>query len=142
MHRLTNQLGQINHFPITFKDAFGDNEATCQRSLALLSLLLYADKDILEALEIIVVIPPDRGTRNLNTLLDSKVDRTIRDNDVSSLAESGNNRADGRESLRVKDRCLRPQKFRNIAFQVKVYVCLASELHALDEDDSNPPIVP
>ena len=142
MHQLTNQLGQISHFPITFKNTFGDNEATCQRTLALLSLLLHADKNLLEALEIIVVIPPDGRTRDLDTLLNGKVHRAIRDNDISPLAEGRNNRGDGREPLRVKDRCLRSQKFRNIAFQINVYVYLGCEPHALNGNDSNLPIVP
>lgn len=142
MHQLTNQSGQIDHFPITFEDTFCDNEATCQLTLALLSLLLYASKNVLEALEIIVVKPPNRRARYLDTLLDGKVYRTIRDNDIPSLAESRNDRRNGRESLRVNDRCFRSQEFRNITFQVKVYVCSACEPHAVNAGDSNLPIVP
>lgn len=127
VNHLTYQSGQIDHFPITFEDTFCDNEATCQRTLTLLSLLLYADKNVLEALEIIVVIPPNRRTRYLDTLLDGKVYRAIRDNDITSLAESRNNRGYSRESLGVKDGCLRSQKFRDITFQVKVHVYLACE---------------
>lgn len=127
MNHLTNQPGQIDHFSITFEDTLCDNEATCQRTLTLLSLLLYADKNVLETLEIVVVIPPNRRTRYLDTLLDGKVYRAIRDYDISSLAESRNNGGDGRESLRVKNGRLRSQKFRNITFQVKVCIYLACE---------------
>jgi hypothetical protein len=50
-----------------------------------------------------VVIPLDGASRDLESLLHSKVDRLVRYDDVSSFCECWDDRGDGREGLGVDD---------------------------------------
>jgi hypothetical protein len=88
------------------EDTFSDNETSCQRAFLLASLLLSALENLFEALHIIMIVPTNRASRNLKTFLNSKVDTTVCNDDVPSLAEGGNDRRDGRKRLRISDSSL------------------------------------
>ena len=97
------KLGQVRHSAVVIKDTLRDDEPTSKRRLALLPLLLDALENVLKALHVIVIIPPDRAPRDLETLLNSEVHAAVCHDDIATLAESRNNRGDSRERLRVND---------------------------------------
>lgn len=105
------------------KDTLSDDEATSKRSPALATLLLHALKDVFQALHVVMVVPTDCAARDLQAFLDREVDAAIGDNHVTTLTEGRDDRADGRERLRVENGCLRPQEVGDVLLQLDVHVC-------------------
>ena len=89
------------------KDTLRDDEPTSKRRLALLPLLLDALENVLKALHVIVIVPPNRAARDLETLLNGEVDTSIRDDHISTFAEGRDDGTDRRKRLRVEDGGLR-----------------------------------
>ena len=89
-----NELGEVGHSTIMVKDTFRHDETTCQGSPALLALLLHALEDVLKALHVIVIVPPNRAARDLETLLNGKVDTSVCHYYITAFAKSRYNRAD------------------------------------------------
>ena len=77
------------------EDALRNDEPASQRRLALPSLLLHGLKNMLQAVHVVVIVPPDGAARNLEAFLDGKVDTSVRYDDVTTFAERRNDRADG-----------------------------------------------
>lgn len=69
-----------------------------------------------------MVIPANRAPRDLQALLDGKVDSSVRDDDISALAERRNDRRDGRKCLRVGDGRLGTKEIRNVLFKLNMDV--------------------
>lgn len=116
----TNKLWQINHRAVFLEDSFRYDKTTRQRSPPSLPFLLNTDKHFLQAVEIIMVVPTNSRTRDFDALLDSKVDGAISNDDVSSLAEGGNDRRYGGKSLRVQNSSLCAEEICNIILQAHV----------------------
>jgi hypothetical protein len=70
---------------------------TIKRRAALLALLLDGDEYVLEAPGVVVVVTADGRARDLEALLDRKVDAAVGDNQVVRLSERGDDRGDRRE---------------------------------------------
>ena len=120
---MTYKLGQIGHGTVVIENAFSDDEPTGKGTFPLPPLLVDALKNVGQALHDIVVIPPDRASRNLEALLDSEVHTAVRNDHIPTLAERRNDGADGRERLRVQDGRLSPKEICNILFELEMHVC-------------------
>lgn len=121
------QFRQIGHRAITLKNAFGDDKPTGQRSPSFPTLLVDAVQDLLKTLHVVMVEPADSATRDLEALLNRKVDVPVGNDDISTLGES---RDDGRnrgERLRVENSIFRSEKIRNALLEVSVNVDRAIE---------------
>lgn len=70
-----------------------------------------------------MVEPSNGAPRDLQALLDGKVDTSVRYDDVTTFAKRRNNRSDGRESLRVDDAGLSTQEVSDVLFELNMYVC-------------------
>ena len=81
--------------------SLSDNEATRERSLLLPSFLLCTLKHLFQALHIVVIKPADCAARDLQALLNGKVDTSVSDNDIATLAERRNDGGNRRESLGI-----------------------------------------
>ena len=116
------QFREIRHRAIAFEDAFCDDESTGQRSPSLPVLLVDSFQDFLKALHVVVVEPADGATRDLEALLNRKVDAPVSDDDISTLAEGGNNGGDCRERLRVEDGVFGSKEICDVLLQVGVHI--------------------
>lgn len=103
--------------------AFRDDESPGQRALLLAALLLHALQNLFEALQVVVVVPPNGAARDLESLLDGKIDTTVRNDNVTALAESRDHRANGSERLGIDNRRLRAQEVSNVLLQLDVHIC-------------------
>ena len=81
----TDELRQIRHDTIGIKDTLRDDEPTSERKAFLTSLFLDALKYLLQAMQIIMIVPADRATGNLKALLNSEVDTTVRNDDITTF---------------------------------------------------------
>lgn len=79
------QFREIRHCAVILKDALSDDEPTSQWPTLLLSLLLNALQHVFKALQVVMVIPPNGASRDLDTLLDGEVDTAVRNNDITTF---------------------------------------------------------
>ena len=70
-----------------------------------------------------VVVPPDGRSRDLDALLDGKVDAAIGDDDVAALAERGDHGRDATERLGVDDGGGDVEERRNVALEFQMDIC-------------------
>jgi hypothetical protein len=75
-----------------------------------------------------MLIIPDCAPANLQSLPDSIIDRAIRNNDISSLAERRDNTRDGGESLRINNTILRAKARSNVRLGLHMNILRAVEL--------------
>ena len=108
------------------KDALSDDEPASQRSLLLALLLVGTLQNLLQALHVIVVKPANGTTRDLETLLDGKINTAVRDNNIATLAEGGYNRGDSREGLCIDDSRFCSQEVRDVLLELDVDICRCS----------------
>lgn len=123
--RSTYDLWQVHHIPNVLKQALGDDEASGERLLGLLLDNLL--EDVLQILHIIVFEPPDSTATDLNALARSEVERLVRYDNISSLAETGNHTAYSREGLRVDDAGGDTEVCSDVGFGLHVNVLCAVE---------------
>ena len=99
----THQLLEITDEPVVLKESLGDDEPPGQ--LSTLSLCVPGDllEDGLEGAHVSVVVPLDGRSRDLQSLLDREVAKSVGDDDVSSFGERGDDRGHRREGLGVDD---------------------------------------
>ena len=121
----THHFRQVDHAAVVLKHAFGDDESPARGRVPLVLLVVLPDtlEDALESLIVAVVVPPDGRSRNLDALLDGKVDAAIGDDDVAALAERGDHGRDATERLGVDDGGGDVEERRNVALQFQVDIC-------------------
>ena len=81
-------------------------------------------------------IIPDCAPRNLQSLPNRIIDCAIRNNDIASLAERGNNTRNCRESLRINDTSFSTQARRDVGLGLHVYILRAVELRGSTGSDT------
>jgi hypothetical protein len=81
----------------------------------------------LQILHVIVLVPPHRAPRNLQSLFDGIVDRFVGDNDISPLAKRWDDTRYRRERLRVDDAGARAEECSNVRLNLHVDVLCAVE---------------
>ena len=121
------QSRQIGHRAVTFENTFGDDESARQRSPTLPALLADAFQDFLQTLHVIMVEPADSATRDLEALLNRKVDVPVGNDDIPSFGEGRNDGRNCRERLGVEDGIFRSEEIRNVLLEVGVNVNRAVE---------------
>ena len=72
-----------------------------------------------------MIEPANSTARNLQALLDSKVDTSVSNNDVATLCECWDYTRYCRESLRVENRGLCTEEICYVALKVHVDICRA-----------------
>lgn len=130
----TYQLGEIDDIANVFKQALGNDEAPRQRFLRLLLDNLL--KHILQIVHVIMFKPSDRAPADLDTLARSEVERSVGNNNVSSLAETGNHTAYRREGLCVDDTGRDTEVRRNVGFRLHVNILRAVEARRTARTDA------
>lgn len=79
------QLGQVRHHAVILKYSLRDDETPGQWPPLLLRFLIHALQHLLKALQVVVVVPSNCAARNLKALLDSEVDTSVGDDDITTL---------------------------------------------------------
>ena len=100
LHRQgTYQLGEISHVASGLEESFHYDKPPSE----LLASLFLDDllHDTLEVLHIIVIVPADDATRDLETPTNWEVDAPVSDDNIATLAEGRDNAGDGREGVCV-----------------------------------------
>ena len=123
----THQFRQVGHRTITFKNTFGDDESASQRSPSLPALLADTFQDLLKTLHVVMVEPTDSATRDLEALLNRKIDVSVCNDDIPTLGEG---RYDGRnrsERLRVENSIFGSKEIRDVLLEVSMNVNCAVE---------------
>lgn len=121
------QFREIRHRAVILENALGDDEPTSQGPTLLLCLLLNALQHIFKALQVVMVIPPNGASRDLDTLLDCEVDTAVRDNDIPTFCEGCDDGRDCCESLRVDDSRFSAEEGSQVTFEVNVNICFAKK---------------
>jgi hypothetical protein len=124
----TYKFGEINHLAVLLEDALSDDEPASQGPPLLLTLLLDSLQDLLKTVDVVVVVPPYGRAADIDTLLNGKVDTTVGDNDISTLAEGRNDGGNGREVLGVEDSILCAEEVGNVTLECEVDVWRSFEL--------------
>jgi len=123
----TYQFRQISNRAITFKNAFGDDESTGQWGPSLPALLVDTFQDFLETLHVVMVEPADSATRDLEALLNRKVDVPVGNDDIPTLGEGWYDGRNRRECLRVENSIFRSKEIRDVLLEVGMNVDCAVE---------------
>jgi len=116
------QFRQIGHRAITLKNAFGDDESTSQRGSSLPALLVDTFQGLFKTLHVIMVEPADSATRDLEALLNRKIDVPIGNNDIPTLGEGRYDGRNRRERLRVENSIFRSEEIRDASLEVGMNV--------------------
>jgi len=132
--RWTYDLWQVYHIPNVLKQTLGDDEASGERLLGLLLDNLL--EDVLQVFHIIVFEPPDSTATDLYALARSEVERLVRYDNISSLAETGNHTAYGREGLRVDDAGGDTEVCSDVGFGLHVNILCAVETRGTTRADT------
>lgn len=98
-----HHFGEVQHGSVVFEDTLGRDKSSLQGSAFPPGFLFHSLQLPLQVGHVVVFIPLDCASSDLETLLDGKVDRFVCYYDVPSFGESGNDRSDRREGLRVDD---------------------------------------
>ena len=120
---LTYNLGQVNHVPHIFEQPLCNDESPRQRLLRLLNHNLFQHS--LQILRIVMFVPPNRAPRYLNTLSNSIIDRSIRNDNVASLRKCRYDTRDGGECLSIDYACRSSQVCCYICFGLDMYILCA-----------------
>ena len=115
---MTYNLGQVHHCAVVLENTLGDNELSLEGSTLPLGFLVDDFQLSLQISHIVVFIPLDGASRDLKSLLHSKVDRLVRYDYVSSFCERWNDRGDGRERLRINNDRFDADETGDIVFQL------------------------
>lgn len=121
------QFRQISNRAITFKNAFGDDESTSQRGPSLPALLVDIFQDLLKALHVVMVEPANSATRDLEALLNRKVDVPIGNDDIPTLGEGRYDGRNRRERLGVENSIFCSKEIRDVLLEVGMNVDCAVE---------------
>ena len=116
------QFRQISNRAITFKNAFGDDKSTSQRGPSLPALLVDTFQNLLKVLRVVMVEPANSATRDLEALLNRKVDVPVSNDDIPTLGEGryyGRNR---RERLGVENGIFCSKEIRDVLLEVGMNV--------------------
>ena len=91
-----------------------------------------------------MIEPANGKARNLQALLDGKVDATVSDNDVATLCECTDYTRYCRESLRVENRGLCTAEICFVTLKVHVDICRAKSImtRRTIESKTDAPMVP
>jgi hypothetical protein len=118
----THHLGQIHHHPIILKHPFRHDKPLGQFPPFPLSLLFDILQHPLEVLHVVVRIPLDGRTRDLEAFVNGEIDTAISDNDVAALGKRRDGGRDGGERLRVDDGGLGAEERGDLFFECGVDV--------------------